>query len=326
MRTLLVALLLCGLTQSRAAAQAADPQAGKALWDSPVTMCKNCHGPKGEGGFGPDLAGRKLTAAQFRVAVRKPWGVMPAYVASQISDRELADFVAYFDSLPSVEQPGPWRFELPAGAPRGQEVLLATFGCGQCHGPIFNNPRASIGATGANVEWLKRMVYDHTTAMPEEFKASGTPPPPRLRMGNYAKSRLPESLLQDIWSWASDLGFRPLITTRLGAPSQTANGVSYSLDVENGGVPGKGLTAEQLTVLLQLPAGASVVSATGAGYVGVRRDEALKAQVAEWKVLEVGAEGAPVVHLDALPCGHGRRQRSRRRVMGEAGSEDRAER
>jgi hypothetical protein len=247
-------------------------------------MCKNCHGPKGEGGFGPDLAGRKLTASQFRVAVRKPWGVMPAYVESQISDRELADFVAYFDSLPSVEQPGPWRFELPAGAPRGQEVLLATFGCGQCHGPVFNTPRARIGGTGADVAWLKRMVYDHTGAMVEESKASGTAPPPRLRMGSYAKSRLPESLLQDIWSWASDLGFRPLITTRLGAPSQGANGVSYSLDVENGGVPGKGLTAEQLTVLLQLPAGVSVVGTTGAGYVGVRRDEALKAQVAEWKL------------------------------------------
>ena len=28
---------------------------------------------------GPDLAGRKLSADQFKHAVRQPWGVMPAF-------------------------------------------------------------------------------------------------------------------------------------------------------------------------------------------------------------------------------------------------------
>jgi hypothetical protein len=222
--------------------------------------------------------------AQFRQAVRKPWGIMPAYVESQMSDRDLADLVAYFDTLPAVERPGPWRFEVPANAPHGQEVLLATLGCGQCHGPIFNNPRASAGAVAADFEWLKHLVYDHTTAMPEEAQQIGEALPPRLRMGNYSRLRLPESLLQDLWTWARELGFRPLITGRLGAPATVAGGVSYTLNVENGGIVGKGLAAEDMTVALQVPAGATVVSATGAGYLGVRRDEQAKADVAEWKV------------------------------------------
>ena len=124
------------------AAAQGNAQAGKTLWEGPATQCKNCHGNNGEGAFGPDLAGRKLTVAQFSRAVRAPWGIMPRFLASQVSDSEMADMVAYFDSLPPVATPGKWRFEVPANAPRGQEVLLSTIGCGQCHGPTFNGPRA----------------------------------------------------------------------------------------------------------------------------------------------------------------------------------------
>ena len=93
MSTLLVALLFFPLAQAPAA-QAGDPQAGKTLWEGPATQCRNCHGGKGEGAFGPDLAGRRLTVPQFTHAVRKPWGIMPAYIESQLSDREIADLVA----------------------------------------------------------------------------------------------------------------------------------------------------------------------------------------------------------------------------------------
>jgi hypothetical protein len=54
--------------------------------------------------------------------------------------------------------------------------------------------------------------------------------------------------------------------------------------VENTGIAGRGLTAEDVTVMLTVPAAATVVSATGAGYQGVRRDEQAKANVAVWTV------------------------------------------
>ena len=89
---------------------AGNAERGKVLWQKTEHVeCFECHGTNGEGALGPDLAGRRLTRAQFIHAVRKPWGVMPAYVESQISDSELDDLIAYFASLPSVSEPGAWR-------------------------------------------------------------------------------------------------------------------------------------------------------------------------------------------------------------------------
>ena len=284
MSTMIASLLLLPLVQGGAAAPAGDPQPGKTLWEGPATQCKNCHGGKGEGAFGPDLAGRKLTFAQFRQAVRKPWGIMPAFIESQVSDKEIADFVAYFDTLPSANQPGKWRFDVPAGAPRGQEVLLATVGCGQCHGPTFNGPRADLGAVNAEFDWLKSMVYDHTTSIPKHWALLDETPAVRVRMGNYSRSRLPESVLQEIWTFARDLGFRAKVAGQLSAGVPASNGVAYALTVENEGLAGKGLMAEDLTIQLVLPAGSKVVSTSGAGYQGVRRDEQAKAEVAVWQL------------------------------------------
>jgi hypothetical protein len=56
------------------------------------------------------------------------------------------------------------------------------------------------------------------------------------------------------------------------------------LDVANTGLVGKGRIAEEVTVNLAVPAGTTVVAATGAGYQGVRRDEQAKADVAVWAV------------------------------------------
>ena len=86
MRSLLVVLFLLPLPQQAAAqAPAGDPERGKVLWEETEHIeCRDCHGANGEGGFGPDLAGRNLTRAQFIHAVRKPWGIMPAYAESQL--------------------------------------------------------------------------------------------------------------------------------------------------------------------------------------------------------------------------------------------------
>ena len=283
MRTLLVALLFLPLAQGTAAAQG-NAQAGKTLWEGPATQCRNCHGQNGEGAFGPDLAGRKLTVSQFAHAVRQPWGIMPAFIASQVSDAEIADFVAYFDSLPPVANPGPWRFEVPSGAPRGQEVALATIGCAQCHGPILNGPRANAGAVAGDFRWFQTMVYDHAKVMPAHWKTLGEQPAVRVRMGTYSRTRLPEALLQEVFNFAKDLGFRPALAGRLSAGVPGPDGVTYTLEVDNFGLKGRALTAEDLTINLVVPSGATVAKTTGGSYQGTRQDAELKATVAVWQL------------------------------------------
>ena len=116
MRKIFAALLLTALPFPTFAQGAApDVGAAKALWEGNQTFCKNCHGKNGEGAFGPDLAGRGLSAAQFSQAVRKPWGVMPSFTEEQISDPELAGLAAYFASLPKASEPGLWRVPCELG-------------------------------------------------------------------------------------------------------------------------------------------------------------------------------------------------------------------
>jgi cytochrome c553 len=280
---LLAALLLLPLPR-QALAQQGDVERGKALWlKTEHVECRECHGDNGEGHFGPDLAGRNLTRAQFIQAVRKPWGIMPAYAESQISDRELDDLMALFRTLPAVAQPGPWRRQVPANASRGLAAATTT-GCTQCHAPTFNNGRGVMGAIGADFEWFKGIVYNHPAAYPPTQAMLGEKPFERLAMGSFSQARVPESMLQEIWGYITDLGFRARMRGQLSAGTQAANGVTYRLDVENTGVAGKGLTAEDVSVLLVVPAGTTVVATTGAGYEGVRRDEQLKGEVAVWRV------------------------------------------
>src|SRR5689334_11971578 len=197
---------------SVALAQSGDAQAGKALWDGQGTQCRNCHGSTGQGAFGPDLAGRKLTLAQFTHAVRRPWGVMPAFVESQLSDADIANLAAYFDSMPTVAQSGKWRFEVPANAPRGQVVAL-TSGCAQCHGPVLAGPRAAMGAVDMDFDWFKSLVYNHTTAYPQHA-ARLDEKPRRMRMGNFSPTRMWESQLREVYDWARELGPRARIEAR----------------------------------------------------------------------------------------------------------------
>src|ERR1044071_4979083 len=110
MKRLLLAFIAIPVFAAVAAAQApsGDPVAGKALWDGNTTSCKNCHAPNAAGGFGPDLAGRKLTFAQFNHAVQKPWGIMPSF--PQLNDKQVADLYAYVSNLPGVPEPAAPRF------------------------------------------------------------------------------------------------------------------------------------------------------------------------------------------------------------------------
>src|ERR1700733_14867288 len=63
--------------------------AGKVFWQA--QMCQYCHGVDGEGAWGPDLAGRGLSEAQIKHSLRQPYGLMPAYAETQVSDQAVAD-------------------------------------------------------------------------------------------------------------------------------------------------------------------------------------------------------------------------------------------
>lgn len=294
MKKLASALLALTLAPAAALAQSTtqaatgdgDPAAGKAYWDREAprpTLCKACHGTAGDGGFGPDLAGRGLNAAQVARAVRAPWGIMPAFTEAQFSDRDAADVAAYFASLPKVAQPGKWKTEVAKEAPAGQASLI-NMGCGQCHGATFNGPRNEIGGTAMTFEEFSALVYNHTDEMPKLralLGQSGT----NVAMGNYQRSRLTAAELQSIFTWArDDIGPRVPLSGRLGKGEAGADGVSYLLTVANGGLPGKGLAADDITVSLAIPAGTAVVAGAGTGWQGVHADDKAKAEVAVWQL------------------------------------------
>jgi mono/diheme cytochrome c family protein len=191
---LLFSVLPVSLTPTVSLAQTAEVAAGKALWESGNLFCKSCHGKNGEGAFGPDLAGRGLSLAQFRRAVRQPWGLMPAFPEQHITDAEIATLSAYFASLPKVAQPGRWLIPVAADKPHAQQ-LFAAVGCAQCHGPA---PPPNFDGLVKDFELLKELVYNHTTAMP---KLEPQKPGSRMGMGNFDPLRLSEAQLREIFDW-----------------------------------------------------------------------------------------------------------------------------
>jgi cytochrome c553 len=277
MKRFFLALFVLPLTQTMALAQNAPPgdaAAGKAFWDR--AACRNCHGDDGQGAFGPDLAGRGLNAAEFKQAVRKPWGIMPAFVEAQISDKQIGDVTAYFATLPKAQEPGKWKVEAKAGTPPGQAALI-NLGCAQCHGETFNGPRGNLATVNADFDYFANLVYNHTTALPQHRAALGAANANNTPiMGNFNRNRVTEASLREIYYWArDDIGFRAPLQARLGKGEAAANGVTYKLDINNNALPGKGLTAEGVTVRLNIPAGVNVVAATGAGYQGVQGNMAV---------------------------------------------------
>ena len=166
MKKYLAAVIVLAASHNLAVAQSGDHAQAIKLWTGPEAHCRNCHGVKGEGGFGPDLAGRKIDGRAVHAGRAQAHGgsCRPISTARSATTSWLCS-TRYFEEMPAVAQPAKWRFEVPAGAPHGQVVAL-TAGCGQCHGPILNGPRSHLGAIDADFAWFKTMVYDHTTAMP----------------------------------------------------------------------------------------------------------------------------------------------------------------
>jgi len=260
------------------AAPAGDADRGKTVWALGNTSCRNCHGGLAEGLFAPTLAGRgqELTFKFIRNYVRAPTGKMPAYVPSQLTDQEIADLAAYFASLPP-SKPGPWRTGLPTAAPPGQVLAIETVGCAQCHGATLDTPRHGIAEVGGDWEWFKRQVYTHTTAIREQWaqldpslpqvtpRPAGPPGRSRVRMGNYDRKRLPEARLREIFDWITDLGYLPPLTGNITAGPPSGNGATYTIELVNAAVRNKGIAANDVTLSVPLPQGATVTSATGTG-------------------------------------------------------------
>jgi mono/diheme cytochrome c family protein len=239
---------------SAARAQATGADAGKTFWNGSME-CRFCHGNNGEGGFAPDLAGRGLSAAQFKQAIRKPWGIMPAFSDSQVSDQDVENLVAYLNALPKATTLGEWKFPVPPNPTSTGQALFYSIGCAQCHQPAFAGPRTQLGAAGADFDYFKRLVYNHSTEMPEHQKRIGIPAAP-LRMGNFNPLRVPEPTLMEIFKYVRDeMKFRASVRARVTPAA--AGSASYTITVENTGLPGRGLAAEGLTISLDVPAGAT---------------------------------------------------------------------
>ncbi len=281
MNRLVAVLMLVPFLSAAPSAQSEEP-AGDAASGQGAFMganggayCGLCHGFGGRGGFGPDLAGgRGLTFAQFTRAVRQPWGVMPRF--PRVADKTLADIYAYLLTTDPVDEPGAWRVGVPpAGAPRGQ-LAATSYGCTQCHSGEMLHPRRDLGRVAADVDFehFKGIVYQHAPAL----------------MGIFSRERLPESQLQEIFDFIMLEGLLVPLTAHIGPGAQEGDNTTYTLTIGNTGTPGKGLTAEDVTISLVVPAGATVVSATGTGYTGVSHDAELDGDVAVWKVPTVAPQ------------------------------------
>ncbi len=251
MKTLL-ALLLLATPAALFAQDAPDLKNGEAEFQ----RCTYCHGDKGEGAFGPDLAGRGLSLQQFMKAVREPWGVMPSFPARIKSDTALRDIHAYLQSLPKVAKLGSARLAPPT-APLGQQLFMNVIGCGQCHEPENKLGRMWLGehAKQVDFEYFKTQIYRHGEKWPK-----GTMP-------DYRPKGAPEVVLREIYKWmVEDLGLRASITGTLSAGERQGDETTYTLAVSNNGVKDVGLDAEGLTIFVRIPEAAKVVKATGRGY------------------------------------------------------------
>jgi len=268
MRRITTALFLLSVLQAGRAVAAPAPQtgtveAGKIVWEQ--KMCSFCHGHEGQGAFGPDLAGRKLTLAQFTRAVRQPWGIMPKFGDQQISDQNLADLHAFLSSEPPPAEFANWHWAPPPpGSPLGQRLQIV-MGCGQCHEPELGVPRRSMGGMAKDVDfaYFAKLTYQHSDKYP------------RTSMGDFSPDRLSEPLLREIYKFIQDLGLRVPISSSMSAAPREGNNTTYTVTVSNTGTVGKGLDAEDVTITVLVPQGSKVVSATGTGYQGVRTDKAM---------------------------------------------------
>lgn len=65
-----------------------------------MNRCNGCHGEKGIGGKGPQIAGLQLSYRRFINKVRKPnSAIMPTFPKEQLSNNDAADIYLWLQNL-----------------------------------------------------------------------------------------------------------------------------------------------------------------------------------------------------------------------------------
>jgi ubiquinol-cytochrome c reductase cytochrome c subunit len=102
-RVLFSFLALVAMTSAALAAEEGNAQNGKQLFEA--KGCYSCHGYVGQGSReGPRLV-PVIALPAFEAQLRTPRQIMPPYVESVVSDREVADIHAYLANLPKPPDP-----------------------------------------------------------------------------------------------------------------------------------------------------------------------------------------------------------------------------
>lgn len=102
--------------------------------------------------------------------------------------------------------------------------------------------------------------------------------------------------MRDLWQFFSvEQGLRVPISAQVSAGVPSANGVTYTITIQNSGTPGKGLTAEYVTITLPLLRGRDpeevttlIEATTGGGFTGVHRDLLTNTNAAEFEIPSLG--------------------------------------
>ncbi len=165
-----VALLspaICQVPVQPNAATAADPAAGKTIFQS---HCALCHGLDGGGGRGPDLRRPKLDRAPDDEALKSLIlnGIPPDMPDGGFySPEDIANIAAFVRSLGNIPPE-----KLPGNPARGQ-ALLERSGCLGCHilagqGVAFGPPLTDIGAKRGAAQ-LRETLRNPAKTIPEGF-------------------------------------------------------------------------------------------------------------------------------------------------------------
>lgn len=137
--------------------------------------CAGCHGPKGEGGKGPNLAVSRLARAAadeelVRVITEGIDGTeMPTSRIDKDQIKQVASFVRQLGVLPPEPVPG--------NAQRGEQLYFSKGNCTQCHaiqgrGGAFGPDLTGIGMRrGAG--YLRAALTDPEADVPKGFSAFG---------------------------------------------------------------------------------------------------------------------------------------------------------